>query len=183
MLEVYISCTALFKCWKVYGSCTAVLYSIDYRCDDEKNTLELGRHLGIIVYLRTPGFPNCRSLTVFKHLFICKLKKTILLDCQSPTPTSQNSPFLVNRSADQELWISIFQGIHELVCSTNPNFLCYFYVLRTWGWDLTIMAGQPKTPIVTSIVYGGAWVGSRGSSTIRTFHLSTILHESFTHAG
>jgi hypothetical protein len=25
--------------------------------------------------------------------------------------------------------------------------------LRSWGWDLTIEGGQPKTPIVLSIVY------------------------------
>ncbi len=30
-------------------------------------------------------------------------------------PTSQNLPFLVNRSADYELWISIFQAIDEFV--------------------------------------------------------------------
>jgi hypothetical protein len=31
--------------------------------------------------------------------------------------------FLVNRSADWELWISIFQAIDELVSSKNPNLL------------------------------------------------------------
>jgi hypothetical protein len=31
--------------------------------------------------------------------------------------------FLVNRSADLELWISIFQAIDELVNSKNPNLL------------------------------------------------------------
>jgi hypothetical protein len=45
------------------------------------------------------------------------------MDCQSPTQTSQNSPFLVNKSADWELWISIFQAIDELVSSKNPNLL------------------------------------------------------------
>jgi hypothetical protein len=25
--------------------------------------------------------------------------------------------------------------------------------LRSWGWDLAIVGGQPNTPIVTSIVY------------------------------
>jgi hypothetical protein len=36
-------------------------------------------------------------------------KKLSCMDCQSPTPTSQNLP---------ELWISIFQEIDELVCLT-----------------------------------------------------------------
>jgi hypothetical protein len=31
--------------------------------------------------------------------------------------------FFVDRSADKELKISIFQGIDELVCSKNPNLL------------------------------------------------------------
>jgi hypothetical protein len=53
---------------------------IDYRCDDEKNTLEFGRHLGIIAQLKTPGFQKCRSLTLSKHLFIRKLKKEKPLD-------------------------------------------------------------------------------------------------------
>jgi hypothetical protein len=50
-------------------------------------------------------------------------KKLSCMDCQSPTPTSQDSPFLVNRSADEELRISIFQAIEDLVISTNPNLL------------------------------------------------------------
>jgi hypothetical protein len=47
--------------------------------------------------------------------------------------------------------ISIFQAIDELVCSKNPNLLLKLLVLRSWGWDLTIVGGQPKTPMVTSI--------------------------------
>jgi hypothetical protein len=45
------------------------------------------------------------------------------MDCQSPTPTSQNLLFLVNTSADEELWISISQAIDELVSSKNPTLL------------------------------------------------------------
>ncbi len=55
-------------------------------------------------------------------------KKTILRGLsmsQSPTPTSQNLPCLVNRSVDQELRISIFQAIDELV-PKNTNFPFYF---------------------------------------------------------
>jgi hypothetical protein len=53
-----------------------------------------------------------------------KQQKTILygcMDCQSPTPTSQNLPFFVHRSADYESWISSFQAIDELISSKNPN--------------------------------------------------------------
>jgi hypothetical protein len=52
------------------------------------------------------------------------------------------------------VWISIFQAIAELVSWKNPNLLLKFLVLRCWGWDLTIVGGQAKTPIVLSIVYG-----------------------------
>jgi hypothetical protein len=45
------------------------------------------------------------------------------MDCHFPTATSQNSPFLIKRSADEELWISIFQGIVELVSSENPDLM------------------------------------------------------------
>jgi hypothetical protein len=51
------------------------------------------------------------------------------------------------------MWISIFQAIDELVSSKNPNLLFLFQVLRSWGWDLTIVGRQPKTPIFASIVY------------------------------
>jgi hypothetical protein len=77
------------------------------------------------------------------------------MDCQSPNPNFSEFAFLVNRSADYELWISIFKAIDELVCYKIPNLLFYFYVLRSGGWNLTIMGGQPKMPIVASIVY--AW--------------------------
>ncbi len=40
--------------------------------------LELGRHLGIIALMKTLGFQKCRPLTLSKHLFRRKLKKTIL---------------------------------------------------------------------------------------------------------
>jgi hypothetical protein len=53
----------------------------------EKKTLELGRHLGIIAQLMTPGFQKCRSLTLSKHLFIRKLKKTILHGLSIPKPS------------------------------------------------------------------------------------------------
>jgi hypothetical protein len=44
----------------------------------KKKTLELGRHRGIIAKLKTPGVQKWRSSTLSKHLFISKLKKTIL---------------------------------------------------------------------------------------------------------
>jgi hypothetical protein len=53
--------------------------TIDYKCDDEKKkTFKLWRRRGIIAQLKTPGFKKCRTLTFSKHLFIRKLKKTIL---------------------------------------------------------------------------------------------------------
>ncbi len=86
------------------------------------------------------------------------------MDCQSPTPTPQNLPYLVNRSADWELWISILQAIDELVCFKNPKLLFYFLVLRSWGWNLAIVAGQPKMPTVATCICS-LWLIS---STIQT---------------
>jgi hypothetical protein len=77
---------------------------MDYRCDNEKKkkkTLEMGQHLGIIALLETPEFQKCRSLTLYKHLLIRKLIKTILLGLSIPNPNfSKFAFFLVNRSAD-----------------------------------------------------------------------------------
>ncbi len=64
------------------------LSSIDFRYDDEKKkSVKLGRHLGIIALLKTSGCQKCRSLTLSKHLFIRKLKKTILHGLSIPNPT------------------------------------------------------------------------------------------------
>jgi hypothetical protein len=52
-------------------------------------------------------------------------KRRSCMDCQSPSPTAQNLPFLLNGPADYELWISIFKAIGELVCCKNPNLLFY----------------------------------------------------------
>jgi hypothetical protein len=65
-----------------------------------EKTLELGRHLGIIAQLKTPGFQKCRSLTLSKHLFIRKLKKSILHGLSIPNPNFSEFAFLVNRSED-----------------------------------------------------------------------------------
>ncbi len=94
-------------------------------------------------------------MTLSEHSFICKLKKKSMLHGLSiPNPNFSEFTFLVNRSADQELWISIFQAIDNLDSSKNPNFLFFIWVLRSWGWDLTMVGKQPKTPIVAYIVYG-----------------------------
>jgi hypothetical protein len=74
--------------------------SIDYRCAMKKKTLQLGRYLGIIAQLKTPGFQKCRSLTLFRHLFIRKPKITILHGLSSPNPNFSEFAFLGNRSAD-----------------------------------------------------------------------------------
>jgi hypothetical protein len=68
---------------------------IDYRCDNEKLTFELGCHLGIIALLKTPGFQKCRPLTLSKHLFIRKLKKTILHGLSIPNPNFSEFAFFV----------------------------------------------------------------------------------------
>ncbi len=44
--------------------------------------------------------------------------------------------FLVNRPADYELSISIFQAIDELVCSKNPNFLVILLGFEKLGLGL-----------------------------------------------
>jgi hypothetical protein len=59
---------------------------IDYRCDNEEKTLEMGQHLRIIAELKTPGFQKYLSLTLSKHLFIRKLKSTILHGLSIPNP-------------------------------------------------------------------------------------------------
>jgi hypothetical protein len=59
----------------------------------KKKTLELGRHLGIIAWLKAPGLQKCRSLTLSKHLFIRKLKKTILHGLSIPNPNFSKFAF------------------------------------------------------------------------------------------
>jgi hypothetical protein len=54
-------------------------------------------------------------------LFIGKLKKTVLHGLS--IPNFSEFAFLVNKSADWELWIAIFQGIDELARSKNPTLL------------------------------------------------------------
>jgi hypothetical protein len=73
--------------------------TIEYRCNDEKKTLQLGRRLGIIALLKTRGFQKCLSLTLSKHLLTRKLKKTILHGLSIPNPNFSELAFLVNRSA------------------------------------------------------------------------------------
>ncbi len=72
---------------------------------------------------RMPKMPVINPLQALVHPQTQKKKKKLsCMDCQSPTPTSQNSPFLVNRSTNYELCISIFQGNDELVCSKKSKF-------------------------------------------------------------
>jgi hypothetical protein len=59
----------------------------------KKKTLELGQHLGIIAYLKTPGFQKYWPLTLSKHLFICKLQKTILRGLSIPNPNFSEFAF------------------------------------------------------------------------------------------
>jgi hypothetical protein len=79
--------------------------SIDYRCEYvtmkiKKSWVEATSWYHCVA--EDSRIPKMSPLTLSKHMFIRKLKKKKLscIDCLSPTPTSQNSPFLVNRSAD-----------------------------------------------------------------------------------
>jgi hypothetical protein len=89
--------------------------------DHEKKSV--GRDLGIIAYLTTPGFQKCQSFTLSKHLLTCKLEKLILHGFSIPQPNFSNLPFFVNKSADYELWISVVQAIVAFVSSKIPNVL------------------------------------------------------------
>jgi hypothetical protein len=41
-----------------------------------------------------------------------------------------------------------------VICnSRNSNLLFQIQVLRSWGWDLTMLGGQCKSAIVASLVY------------------------------
>jgi hypothetical protein len=77
------------------------------------------------------------------------------MDCQSPTPTSQNSPLLVNTSAHKEPWISIFQASDELVCSKKSEFAVLVLGFEKLGLEFdnrgrnfTFVGGQLEMPIV-----------------------------------
>jgi hypothetical protein len=65
----------------------------------KKKFLSWGDILGIIAYLKTPGFQKCRPLTLSKHLLIRKLKKTILHGLSIPNPNFSEFAFVVYRSA------------------------------------------------------------------------------------
>ncbi len=88
-------------------------------------------------------------------------KKLSCMDCQSPTPNSQNSLLLVNRSADCE-----FQSSKQLMsCHLRKSELAVLVLgyekvgVGTWQpWA----DNQRTTYIVASIVY--AWSTHRGSS-------------------
>jgi hypothetical protein len=75
------------------------------------------------------------------------------MDCQSPT--SQNSPFLINRFADLGIvdfniqsnwWVSLLQKSEFAVLVAR------FWEVGVAAWQF--VGGQPKTPVVASIVCG-----------------------------
>ncbi len=77
------------------------------------------------VYLtcRRQTFRKCWLLTLSEDLFIRKLEKTILDGLYIPNRNFWEFFSFVNRFEDQELSISIFQEIDELVCSNNSILL------------------------------------------------------------
>ncbi len=92
------------------------------------------------------------------QLLICKLKKGGLTGLSVANPN-----FFWNRLL---CWIfaQSFQAIGELICckcmgilvicsSGNPNFSFQNQILRSWGWDLTMLGRQWKSTIVASVVY------------------------------
>jgi hypothetical protein len=78
--------------------------AIDYRSDDEKKNSCVGAtswYHCVAEDSRIPKMPVINPLIQALVLFIRKLKKKLsCMDCQPLTPTSENSPFLVNKSAD-----------------------------------------------------------------------------------
>jgi hypothetical protein len=66
----------------------------------KNETLELGQHLDIIAWLKTSGFQKMPVMNPPSTCSSANSKKVSYMDCQFPTPTSQNSPFFVNISAD-----------------------------------------------------------------------------------
>ncbi len=75
--------------------------SIDYWLDDEKK--KLFSWVDILVYLCSWRLQDSKNAGHEPSPSTCSSvnsKKLSCMDCQSPTPTSQNSPSLVNRSAD-----------------------------------------------------------------------------------
>ncbi len=88
-------------CWFQWYGQTTPVRAVDYRCDDEKNTVELGAtswHNCVAEDSRIPKMTAIKPLPALVHPQT--KKKLSCMDCQSPAPTSQNSPFLVDRSAD-----------------------------------------------------------------------------------
>jgi hypothetical protein len=70
---------------------------IDYRCDDEKKKLlSWGDILVSLRSWRLQDSKKCRSLTLSKHLFVRKLKKTILHGLSIPNPNFLEFAFFGN---------------------------------------------------------------------------------------
>jgi hypothetical protein len=65
----------------------------------------------------------------------------------------------VNRIADDELWISIFQATDELVSFKKSKFAVLGLGFEKLGREVD-NCGQPKPPIVASIIY--AWSRKAG---------------------
>ncbi len=93
-----------------------------------KQILELGRHLGIIALLKASGFQKCRSLTLSKHLFVLKLKKTILHGLSMPKPNFSEFAFfgkqicrlgIMDFNLPSNWWVSQLK---------NPNLLFFFII-------------------------------------------------------
>jgi hypothetical protein len=97
--------------------------TIDYRCHDEKKESEVETtswYHCVAEDFRIPKMPVINPLQALVHP---QTHITILRGLSIPNLYFSEFGFLVNRSADKELWISIFQAIDEFVSSKNPNLL------------------------------------------------------------
>ncbi len=80
-------------------------FNIDYRCDDKIKYKKLFSWADILVSLRSWRLQESKNAGHQPSSSTCsftnsKKKNRSCMDCQSPTPTSQNSPIFINRSAD-----------------------------------------------------------------------------------
>jgi hypothetical protein len=99
-------------------------------------------------------FQKCKSLTLYKHFFIRKLKqKLFCMDCQSATPTSQNLPFfgkqicrlgIVDFILPSNWWVSLLQ---------KSEFADLIVGFEKLGLELDNPGGQPITPIVANWLF------------------------------
>jgi hypothetical protein len=99
------------------------------------------------------------------QFLIYQLKKGALTGLPVANPNFSEIASSVEYLHNERILEFSFQTIDESVCSrrmkilvicnsikTNPSF--QIHILRSWGWELTMLGGQFKSIIVAAIVYG-----------------------------